>query len=102
MYAATHPDATVFFRQSDMALKIHSDTSYISESNARSHVGGLHYLGNKALSSNPHLYNGPLLTVSAILKHVMSSASEAEVGGCYINCREALPIRTTLKELDHK
>ena len=81
-YAATHPDAVIQFKKSDMTLKIHSDASYLSEANARIRVGGLMFLGNTHDSSNPHLLNGPLLTVSAILKHFMSSAAEAEVGGC--------------------
>ena len=98
-YAATHPDAIIQFKKSDMTLKIHSDASYLSEDNARSRVGCLMFLGNTHDSSNPHLFNGPLLTVSAILKHVMSSAAEAELGGCYVNCRKALPIRVTLEEL---
>ena len=101
-YAATHPDATIRYRKSDMNLKVHSDASYLSESNARSRVGGLFFLGNNANSNNPHLLNGPLLTVSAILKHVMASAAEAEVGGCFVNCREALPLRTALEEMGHK
>ena len=35
-YAATHPDATVRFRASDMILHIHSDASYLSKPKARS------------------------------------------------------------------
>ena len=85
-----------------MTLKIHSGTSYLSESNTRSRVSGLMFLVNTHDSFNPHLLNGPLLTVSTILKHVMSSAAEAEVGGCYVKCRKALPIRVTLEELGHK
>ena len=85
-----------------MTLKIHSESSYLSEANARSRVGGLMFLSNTHDSSNPHLLNGPLLTVPAILKHVMSSTAEAEVGGCYVNCLEALPIRVTFEELGHK
>lgn len=40
--------------------------------------------------------------VSPILKHVMSSAAEAEVVGCYMNCCKGLPLKTTLKELGYK
>ena len=35
-YCATHPDATIRYQASDMILKIHSDASYLSESQARS------------------------------------------------------------------
>ena len=48
------------------------------------------------------MLNGPILTVFTILQHIMSSVAESEVGGCYGNCREALPIRITLDKLGHK
>ena len=40
-YAAMHPNATINFYKSDMILKIHSDTSYLSEEQGRSHTGGI-------------------------------------------------------------
>jgi hypothetical protein len=46
-YLATHPDATIRYHASDMILNIHTDTSYLSVSNARSRLGGLFFLGNK-------------------------------------------------------
>ena len=39
-YAAMHPNATIKFYKSDMILKIHSDTSYLSERQGRSCTGG--------------------------------------------------------------
>jgi hypothetical protein len=33
-YAATHPQATIRFTRSDMILNVHSDASYLSESEA--------------------------------------------------------------------
>ena len=39
-YAATHPDAVLTHRQSDMLLAVHSDASYLSEPKARSRAGG--------------------------------------------------------------
>jgi hypothetical protein len=44
-YLATHLDATIRFRASDMTLHIHSDASYLSVSNARSRLGGLFFRG---------------------------------------------------------
>jgi predicted protein tyrosine phosphatase len=43
-YLATHPDATIRYHESDMILHIHSDSSYLSVSNARSRLGGLGFL----------------------------------------------------------
>ena len=45
-YAATHPDASILFRASDMILYVDSDASYLSVSKARSRVAGYFYLGH--------------------------------------------------------
>ena len=43
--------------------------------------------------------NGILHVVCKILKNIMASAAEAELGALFINAREAVPIRTTLVEM---
>ena len=43
-YALSHPNAGVTHRASDMVLAAHSDVSYLSETNARSHAGGHFFL----------------------------------------------------------
>jgi hypothetical protein len=48
------------------------------------------------------LTNGAMLIISKVLKHVMSSASEAEIGAVFINAKEGAVLRTTLEELGHK
>jgi hypothetical protein len=45
--------------------------------------------------------NGPIHTVCHKLRNVMASAAEAEVGGLFVNGQDAVPLRTTLKELNH-
>ena len=97
-YAATHPDAIVTYRASDMVLAGHSDASYLSESKARSRAGGHFFLA--ADTTYPD-NNGAVLTVAKIIKAVMSSAAEAELGALYINCREAIPARHQLEEMGH-
>jgi hypothetical protein len=44
------------------------------------------------------LTNGAILIVSKVLKHVMSSAAEAEIGAVLINAKEGAVLRTTLEE----
>jgi hypothetical protein len=44
-YLTTHLDAAIRYHSSDMILHIHSDASYMSLTNARSHLGGLLFLG---------------------------------------------------------
>jgi hypothetical protein len=46
--------------------------------------------------------NGAILIMSKVLKHVMSSAAEAEIGAVVINAKEGAVLRTTLEELGHK
>ena len=59
-YAATHEDAIVWYKKSNMHLKLHFDTSDLSESHAWSRVGRLHFLGNYTLSTNLHMLNDPI------------------------------------------
>ena len=97
-YTATHPDAIITYQASNMVLAGHSDTSYLSESNAHSRAGGHFFLA----SDSPYLNNnGAILTVAKIIKAVMSSAAEAELGALYINCRRALPACSQLEEMGH-
>jgi hypothetical protein len=45
--------------------------------------------------------NRAIFIVSKVLKHVMSSAAEAEIGAVFINAKEGAVLRTTLEELGH-
>jgi hypothetical protein len=76
-YVATNPNAILTYKKSDMILAVHSDASYLSESEARSRVGGHFYCTND-MEDPPN--NGAVLNVSKILDTVMSSAAEAELG----------------------
>ena len=86
-------------KASNMVFAGHSNASYLSETNARSHAGG-HFImsNNDPIPAN----NGAIHTTSQIIKAVMSSVAEAEIGALYINCREAIPSQHTLKFLGHK
>ena len=46
--------------------------------------------------------NGSVLTMSQIIKAVMSAAAEAELGALFINCREAIPARHALETMGQK
>ena len=87
-YAATHTDAAVTYWASNMVLDAHSDASYFSETNSQSRAGGNFFMASDiAVPEN----NGAVQTVAQIIKTVMSSAAEAEIGALYINCCEAIP-----------
>ena len=115
-YAATHPDAAVHFRKSDMLLAIHSNASYLSEAKSRSRVGGYFFLANRedlptqrkdtqgggqpTAATLPRV-NGPVHVESSVLRVVVSSAAEAELGGLYVNGKEGVVLRQTLEEMGH-
>ena len=42
-------------------------------------------------------WNGPVLTLAKIIKFVMSSASEAELGAMFITAQEMAAMRQTLQ-----
>ena len=45
--------------------------------------------------------NGAVLNILQIIRNVMSSAAEAELGALFVNAKTAVPIRKTLEELGH-
>jgi hypothetical protein len=81
-----------------MTLAIHSDASYLSEANARSRAGGHHFLSeNVPYPAN----NGAIHNVAEIIKAVMSSAAESELGTLYLNARKGVEERNILTEMGH-
>ena len=81
-----------------MVLAIHSDASYLSKPKARSRTGGHHFLDTN--DEHPK-NNGAVLNISHIIKAVISSAAEAELGALFINSKLAVPVRMTHKEMGH-
>ena len=71
-----------------MVLAVHSDASYLSESKARNQAGG-HFFMSKDVSSPPN--NGAVLNIAQIMKNIMLSEAEAEIGAMYVNAHEAVP-----------
>jgi hypothetical protein len=98
-YLATHPDATIRYHASDMILHIHRDASYLSVSNTRSRLGGLFFCGDKTPQEDN--LNGSILNVASVIKNVVASADESEVGACFQNTQSGAPLRVTLAELGH-
>ncbi len=97
-YVASQEDAIVTYRASDMKLAIHINASYLSEPKARSRAGDHMFMaGTEEIPIN----NGAVLNILQIIKAVMSSAAEAELGALFINAKTAVSMRWTLKELGH-
>jgi hypothetical protein len=98
-YLANHPDATIRYHASKVILHIHIDASYLSVSNARSRLGGLFFLDNN--SPEEETLYGSILNVAAVIKNVVASIVESEVGACFQNAQIGAPLRVTLTELGH-
>lgn len=78
-YAATHPDATLQYRASDMVLHIDSNASYLSMPESRSRAGSYYYLSAK--SQQPTIaptqatpINGAVFVLSHKLRNVTGSS----------------------------
>jgi hypothetical protein len=95
---ASQDKAIVTYRASDKKLAIHSDASYLSEPKARSRASGHMFMaGSEEIPIN----NGAVLKILQIIKAVMSSAAEAELGALFINAKTAVSMRQTLEEMGH-
>ena len=88
-HVATYPNDGITYQASDMILESHSDSGFNNKSKARSCAGSHIFLSEN--NPNPE-WNGAILTISQIIKCVMSSASEAELGAIYITAKEMVPI----------
>ena len=108
-YCATHPNAILRYRASDMVLWIDSDASYLSVPKARSRVAGYFFLSDKRPddAAPPDLdeilprSNGAVLVLCKIAREVLSSAAEAELAASFYNAKEAVPLRQALEEMGH-
>jgi hypothetical protein len=97
-YCATQEEAVLTYHASNMILAVHSDAGYCNETKSRSRAGGHFFLSNDV--NNPP-NNGAILTIATIIKAVMSSAAEAELGALFINAKEAVFLRQILTEMGH-
>eukprot|EP00957_Ditylum_brightwellii_P092234 7021488-Ditylum_brightwellii.AAC.1 len=50
----------------------------------------------------PHHMNRPLLVLLQVMRTVMASAAEAELGTLFENAKDAVALRTMLQELGHQ
>ena len=85
-YCASQDEAVITYKASKMILNIHSDAGYLNEKKARSRAGG-HFFLSDIGESPPN--NGAIHTTASIIKAVMSSAAEAELGALYLDLFKA-------------
>ena len=81
-----------------MMLAMHSDGSYLSEPESKSRAASHFYLYKQ---NNEKFNNGAVVTLSKIIKHVITSASEVETAALFYNCKAAIPLWVSLEEMGH-
>jgi hypothetical protein len=88
-FMATQEEAILTYCASKMVLAIHSDALYLFKPKACSRAGGHMFMaGNEEIPFN----NGAVLNISQIIRAVMSSAADAELGALFINAKTAVSI----------
>jgi hypothetical protein len=81
-----------------MILAVHRDAGFCNKKKSQSQAGGHFFMTNN--TEHP-TNNGAILTIATIIKAVMTSAAEAELGALYINAKEAVYIQQILTKMGH-
>jgi hypothetical protein len=89
-YLLGHADAKVRFHELDMILNIHSDASYLLEANARSRACGHFFMGWMPKDGKSIRINGAFHVSTMILRFIVASAANAELGALYHNCQTGI------------
>ena len=82
-----------------MIPAVHSDAGFNNETRARSRAGAHIFLSEN--ESIPR-WNGPILTISQIMKYVVSSYAEAEMTALFLTAKEMVTFSHTLTETSWK
>ena len=93
-YISTHPNGTIQNCEGDMILALKTDAYHFYEHGGKSWAAAYMFLTKK---NQPEFHNSALLIFSGKIKHVMSSASEANIGSLYYFRKSANPLRTNLE-----
>ena len=97
-YIATQEDAIITYSNSDMTLAVHIDESYLIKAKARIQAGYHLFLSNKEIIPQK---NSVVINIAHIIKHVITSATKAELAALYIMERKSVYIRIILVEMGY-
>ncbi len=89
-YCAMQNEAVLAYKATKTILAVHSDAGYCNKKKSRSRAGGHFFLSNDN-EFPPN--NCAILTVATIIKAVMSSVAEAELGALYLKSKDAVYLR---------
>ena len=91
-YSATYPADGILYHSINMVLCAHSDAGFHNKIKGRSRAGARIFLSE----NNPMpRWNGPVLSFALIIKKIVYSTSEAELGALFITAQEMLAMRNT-------
>jgi len=93
---ALHPNNCITYKASKMIACAHSDASYASEAQSRSHAGAHIFLSNDDPIPQS---NGPLQSNSSVMRSVYASAGEAETAALLKCAQDMVPLRNALNEM---
>jgi hypothetical protein len=95
-YLTTYPDDGTTYRTSNMIHCAHANNGFNNKSKGHSQAGAHIFISK----NNPFpKHNGPILSISQIMKFVMSSAAKVELGALYTTAKEMVPLLQTLIEM---
>ena len=97
-YLATHPEPILWYNKSGMILYVDSDAAYLVEQGAKSRAGGYYYLVNH---HNPKI-DGSVYCLCTLIKTVISTAAESELGALFLNSTSLKLIRHVLMDMGHQ
>ena len=100
-YLSTYPDAFICYHASQMILRVDSDAAYLVLPKAKSRIAGFYHLTNNAPTPAQATRNAPLLVECKTIKHVVTSAAEAETSALFHNAKTIIPNRKILIQLGH-
>ena len=84
-----------------MVLWTDSDTAYLVMTNARSRISGYYQCNQHPTKGLNLITNGLILAEYKAIKHVISSAAEAETASVFQNAQIVVQIRYILQSLNH-
>ena len=92
-YLAIYPDGSTTYHASRMILCARANAGFLNESKGYSQVGA-HIFVSKNDPFPRH--NSPILSISQIMKLVMSSEAEAKLGALFTTAKEMVPLQQNL------
>ena len=97
----TFPNVTLRYHASNMHLHVDSDAAYLVAPKARSRIAGFYYFKKDTDGNTIFAPNHPILVECRCLRHVVSSAAEAETAGVFHNAQISIQLRRILHALGH-